>query len=295
MGTIKTKTDEKLIHKNVLSVLEYFNIFDYAPSLDQIHRYLPTALSKKDLESVLKDMVTSNVLISDSQKRYYALRGHSTHLQKRPVRKRRTTKKLRKAYTLARMLRLCPWVYMIGVSGSCAVYNARESDDIDVFIVSAPGRIWLSRITTILVSELMRSRRRRGMRMTRDTLCLNMFFDAHHMSIPSEKRNIYTAHEVAQLKLIYDRGGVYKNFIVDNLWMKDYFPNVLMPKKSTRNSVVRILEMMINMGVLPLEIAARALQKLIMKKPTTERISNTQLWFFPQDFELEVRKHYSID
>lgn len=284
-----------LTQKDIQSVCEYFHIFDYAPSFDQIYRYVPTATSKKDLKKTISGMIRTGELISDKNNRYYALRGHSAAILERPVRKRRTTIKLQKAYTLTRILRLCPWVYMIGVSGSCAVYNARESDDIDVFIVSAPRRIWLSRITTILVAELMRSRRRRGMRMTRDTLCLNMFFDARDLAVPEDKRNMYTAHEVTQLKLMYDRGGIYRNFIIDNIWVKNHFPNMSLPNTSSRNNLLNLIEGLLNFIVFPLEFGARSFQKLVMKHPTTERISNTQLWFFPEDFEHEVRKHYSID
>ena len=50
-----------------------------------------------------------------------------------------------------------------------------------------------------------------------------MFLDESDLLI--RDRNIYTAHEICQMKLLWDRNGTYRKFIRVNSWIREYLPN----------------------------------------------------------------------
>ena len=87
--------------------------------------------------------------------------------------------------------------------------------DIDYFIVTEPGRLWLAR--TLLVGFkkifLLNSRR---------YFCVNYFITSDNLRIPDQ--NIFTATETATLIPTYNL-ELYEAFIRDNEWIREYYPH----------------------------------------------------------------------
>ena len=114
---------------------------------------------------------------------------------------------------------------MVGVTGAQAMNNSDQDDDIDLLIVASRNRLWLTRLFSVLLVEVVAKRRRPGDRKVKDKICLNMFLDEDHLGIPKSERNLYSAHEVAQLKPLWNRGGTYLRFINANHWTGKFLPN----------------------------------------------------------------------
>lgn len=108
---------------------------------------------------------------------------------------------------------------MIALSGARAMNNASLADDIDLMIITAENRLWLTRL---LVSFLLFPWLRRGQKISR-RLCLNLWLDESALVIKTQ--NLYTAHEICQLKPLYNRDQTYQKFISANLWYKQFLPN----------------------------------------------------------------------
>jgi len=202
-----------------LATLAYADIFDYPLTASEIWRFLISRrlVSSRQLAPLLKKLV--------SKRGFYFLSGRQMIVGKRQQRQEWSRPKLKIARRTAWWLRLLPTIKMVAVSGALAMENTSENDDIDLLIVSGAGRLWLTRLLTVLLVELVARRRRPGDRQAKDKICLNMFLDERHLAMPENERNLYTAHEVCQLKLLWDRSQTYQRFISQNQWVKKYLAN----------------------------------------------------------------------
>jgi len=238
----------------------------------------------------------------------YAMPGKGIFFNHHLKRKKNAQKKLEKVEKLLRILQEIPLINLIGFSGSCTMGNASHTDDVDLFIVTAPGHMWTARFLAVLATHILGLKRKRGVQKAPDKACLNLFFDARNLVIPTYKRNIYTAHEVLQMKpltemehslklsndYIVRQNSTYAKFLKANSWVKAYFPNWKHNKayagmgiqdktirKSQNNNLLSTL----------LEHILKKLQLvLINRHKTHETITDTQLWFFPHDFQLKMGK-----
>ena len=112
---------------------------------------------------------------------------------------------------------------MIGVTGSVSAYNADRDADMDIFIVSQRGRLWLTRGFCLVFLKLLGKYPKKG--REKGMICPNLLADESRMEWPKEKRNIFTAHEVCMLQPVYDKNDTYLRFMHSNSWAFLYFKN----------------------------------------------------------------------
>lgn len=263
----------------ILKTIQYFSLFDYIPTQDEIYTYVSSKCTKQDVVAELNNLSYQKRLINNT--------GGGIDTKHKHVKARISQAKISSIKLFVSLLSLCPWIKLVGLSGSCSMLNAKEGDDIDIFIISAPGGIWLSRATAILIAKLLRKHRMRGSRLIRDKVCLNLFFDEGNLTVPEEKRNLYVAHEVVQMRPLYIRGGVYDRYLFANKWVRHYFPNLAISHVDLAvegpTLVTRIFETI-----------TRVVQLRLMSRISEERVSNEQLWFFPRDYQKKIEKHIAI-
>ena len=53
-----------------------------------------------------------------------------------------------------------------------------------------------------------------------NTICLNLWLDESALEIPVDQRNLYTAHELAQMKPRVNKDGTYEKMMWANRWGK---------------------------------------------------------------------------
>jgi hypothetical protein len=102
---------------------------------------------------------------------------------------------------------------MVALTGGLAMENARDGD-MDFFIVTAPGRLWLVRGLTVALV--------RAARLFGDRLCPNFFLTEKVLALRDQ--NLYTAHEIAQMIPLYG-SHVYCQVRALNRWTDDFLPN----------------------------------------------------------------------
>ena len=119
-----------------------------------------------------------------------------------------------------------------------------------------------------------------------------MFIDENYLAIPKEKQNLYTAHEVCQLKVLYDLDNTYQKFLVANSWVKKCLPNglVISNKQQAIISLARRAQaLLISYLLSPLESLAKHLQLWYMQHHrTSEVISDRYLAFHPKDYTADI-------
>jgi hypothetical protein len=202
------------LRRSILVTLIYADLFDHALTRDELHRYLiGQAASAAAVREVLDTDAELRFRIAETDDRF--------HLRRRPhlasTRRERAVASAElwpaaKRYG-ARIGRL-PFVRLVGVTGALAMNNARPDDDIDLFILVQPGRLWLCRLLVLGVVKLAA---RRGY-----VLCPNFLLSTDHLWL--SERNLFTAHEVVQMVPL-ERNPWYGAFIEANGWVADFLPN----------------------------------------------------------------------
>lgn len=287
--------------KQIIETIEYFAQFTYPPTAEEIYTFLPTQITKQAFHHTLHNLVRSH-LIQEGKNTIlstrYTLPQYSIQLQTYPSKQASSFRKRKKIKPYITLLQWNPFIQFAGISGSLAMDNAAKEEDIDMFIITAPGFLWIGRLSAILLAELLGIHRRRQSQHVQDTVCLNLFFDQQDLVVPQDKQIPYVAHEVLQLNPMINKKDVYESFLSANAWIYAFFPNAKIQQKKPQlnissNSVLQAMIQIFwhNIFFRQMEKLAQALQyRLIQRKITTERITKTQLWFFPDDYEQKITK-----
>jgi len=290
----------KQLQKAIISTLVYGDIFDYPLNSEELYKFL---ISNKPLNfSEFKKALTliyANKKRINSNNGYYFLSGRDETVKLRKKREGWSKKKIKIAENAAWWLKLIPWVKMVGVTGSLALLNSDNDDDIDILIVSARNRLWLTRLLTTTFVELTGMRRhpleyKECKEKIRNKICLNMFLDEDHLVVPKKEQDLFTAHEACQMRMLWDKDDTYQKFLYKNSWVKEFLPNGIDTKilryydtKRKRNKRFSVLNIIENL--------ARNFQLWYMKKRrTTETITEGIIRFHPQDARAWILKEYNL-
>lgn len=285
------------MEKAILKTLAYADIFDYPLKESEVKKWL---IGKKVVDdSYFRETLTRLVEQgrTSSQAEYYFLPGRAHLVTVRRRRKKASLQKIKLAEKVADRLKLIPLIKMVALSGALAMENAREEDDADLMIVTAPDRLWLTRVPTILLTELFADRRRPQDTRFANKICLNVFLDEGALGIEIQDQDIYFAHEVAQLRPLWDRGGVYRRFIEENSWIAEFLPNWQWesPKDGQRKPTPpRPLNLpLINTLNSLLERLAYTTQlRYMAKRRTREEVSARRAFFHPFDYRAHTLAEY---
>lgn len=156
--------------------------------------------------------------------------------------------------------------------------NAPVEDDIDFFVICAPGTLWTTRLMATTLLDVGGLRRKPGQTSVRDKICLNMFIDASKLTLPTKEQDIYAAHEIAQLKPLISKHQSYEAFVYANRWVKRFLPHALVYKKplSFKKKQMTLIE----------SVSKHSQLFYMRKRKTTEQINRFMLRFHPQDARL---------
>jgi len=274
--------------KAIIKTLLYSDIFNFPLTKEEVWRYLLSRepIEKADFEQALQRLVSSEIYHKDG---FYCLKGRAQCIEKRKKLIPQTEKKLRIARKAAYYLSYIPTVSFIGISGGLALGNAQKDDDIDFFIITKPHTLFITRLWALALLDFLQLRRKRGGKQSMNKICINFLMDETRLLWPSGKRDIYIAHEIMQVRPLFERDGMYAKFLKANQWIRKLFPN--MPKAITfrGSSWYReyySLKVLHKLGTITFcEAIVRIIQKAYMKKhQTTEVISNSMLAFHPRDY-----------
>ncbi len=275
---------EKAIRKTLI----YADIFDYTLKINELHKWLiGKKLNLRQLEKTLK------------YQRYYYLPKRERLVAKRLHREKQSAIYFKKAKILSQILKIIPWIKLVGISGGLAVNNAGKSDDIDLFIITGKNRLWISRLLALGFLSLIGQRRKVGEkgRKIAGKLCLNILLEEDRLE--QKHKDIFVAHEVLQMKVLWQRGGIYSKFLEDNSWVFKFLPNWMSQYKvscikyrGNQKSHYTLYTILYTLADI-FENLAKKFQLKIMQAPQgMERIEDGALYFHPEDCREKVLKEY---
>lgn len=284
------------IKRAIIQTLLYSDIFAYPLTKEQLWQFLITKkkVSKKSFEETL----SKKILAVSVQNGLYFLKGRDRIFKKRMQRREESKKKLYDAHRIVSFLSFVPTLRFIGVSGALALENAKKDDDIDLFIITQKNSVWLTRLLVLFLLQFLGKRRKRADVHASGKICCNMFISEEKLTFPKDRQDMFTAHEIAQLKPMLDRNNTYKKFIVKNKWVLQFMPNsidsidskILRYKDTKKKSPNILISQYLNI----FEVIAKQVQLRYMKGLITkETITDSFLAFHPYDYRSVILKRYN--
>jgi glycosyltransferase involved in cell wall biosynthesis len=196
----------------IARTVAYGALFSFPMKLEEIERSLfGLALGRARIEALL---ARHPFLRSRLERRgaYYFLRGRGRSVPERWNRERLTRALLHRHQRAVDFVCRTPFVRMVALSGATAHGNAADND-IDLFLVTAPGRAWAVSFLLFVVAKLAGLRR---------VLCLNYLLSERTLALA--ERDPFTAHQLVSLRPLAGF-ETYLRLIEANPWVGEEFPN----------------------------------------------------------------------
>ncbi|MCL5438518.1 MAG: hypothetical protein M1268_00835 [Patescibacteria group bacterium] len=216
------------IKRSILKTLIYSDIFDYPLTFEEIWKFLISEkkINKKEFFKNLKNLPSP---ISKKDK-FYFLENRDSIIQKRIEKEKESEIKLRIAKKVVSYLSKIPTVLLIGISGTVAMKNADKKEDIDLFVITKKNTLWMTRFFIMFLLEILGLRRKRNDQSVENKICVNMLIDESAIYFEKNRQDLYTAHEIAQMKPVFDRDKTYQKFLASNSWVNKFLPNAINTK-----------------------------------------------------------------
>jgi predicted nucleotidyltransferase len=255
----------------------YHDIFDYPLTFADLIKWN----TSENFSSGIADKQIS------SRDGYYFLKGRESLVYKRSFRERISAKKMGIAKKASKILSFIPGIKMVAVTGSLAMKNSVDESDIDLMVITAKGSLWTTRALAYIVIHTfgLRVRRPNDLR-EKDKLCLNLWMDESDLIWRKKDRNIYTAHEIAQILPSVNKDETYEKFLRENAWTLKFWPNAVRVqsmkyKVQSKNCLSTAYHVLTTW----LETVAFWLQYRYMKSRMTKEVATrTRAVFHPQDW-----------
>ena len=155
---------------------------------------------------------------------FWQLSDEQPFLPERQRRFRLAIAKRKIAERGARLVARIPFVRFVGLVNTVAYESPSAASDIDLFIVTSPGRLWLTR-ALVTAAVHLRGWRRHGRKVS-DRLCLSFFVTIRALNLGALKLpyDPYLAYWVAGVVPLWG-AETYGSFMSLNTWAVERLPN----------------------------------------------------------------------
>ena len=227
--------DEKL-KQSILKTLAYFDVFGYPLTKEEIWKYLVYYgyPDNTDLWITYTDFVCQLQQLEQLHQfqhkdGFYFLSGREENVAIRQRAVKWFEQKMKIAKRAVKKIRWAPFLRAVFVCNTLAGPGLKEESDIDVFIITRRGRIWLVRFLATLVLKFFRLRTFKN--KTKDKVCLSFYVtdDNLNLSKIAIDEDVYLMYWLAQLIPIYDPDNLRSSIQRANQWVKKYLPNAFVP------------------------------------------------------------------
>lgn len=207
-------SEKQALEKSIIKTLLYYDIFNYPLRPDEVYRFLPTnSVSQDDVCEKLNTLRSKQFVYQFEE--FFSVQPD----KQQSIRRRKGNALAEKYFAIARrraeLIANFPFVRGVYVSGSLSKGYMDDKSDLDFFIITSPGRLWIARTIIVMFKRLFFFN-------SHKFFCCNYFIDHDHLEIG--EKNLFTATELATLIPLYGH-RLYRKMIYDNQWMTNFFPN----------------------------------------------------------------------
>lgn len=174
---------------DIIAVLRYFQLFSWPLTLREMIRFYPAPVAEEAMRETLQHLVLAGTVYGCEG--YYQLdQKDNQQIAWRRDCEARATRLWPTARRMARIIGSFPFVRSVLISGSLSKNAMAPTSDIDFFIITHPGRLWIARTLLILFKRVFLFNSHRY-------FCVNYFIDTDHLAI--REHNRFTATEMVTL------------------------------------------------------------------------------------------------
>ncbi len=211
----------------VLATLAYFDQFEYPLTLEQTKRFL---FQLEPDEHHIEITLNESQLIR-RRGSYYQLRGDCDHVTERHFKGLIAKRLWRRVNRFRPIFGLIPYIKFIAICNNLAYNNTKKGSDIDLFIVTKPGRLFISRLLITAWLHIF-GVRRHGTKVE-GRFCLSFFATEENLDFTHIKKDpldIYLAYWFQTLQPIQGERKIYEKLINKNSdWLQKIFAQPMKP------------------------------------------------------------------
>lgn len=213
----------------ILNTLLYFNIFNHPLLAEEIVAFSKIESTEiEHIEKYFAELVNQKLIYKI--KEFYCIVNEPLFVERRILGNKLAVTYLKRAKWVSRFISWFPFVRGVMISGSLSKEYMDAGADIDYFIVTEKGRLWVCRSFLALLRKIM-------IGPMRKYFCINYFVSLDSLSIPDKNR--FTATEISTVYPTYGQ-QVYEQMQTENSWIKNYFPNKKLRVVKVNNSTYPI-------------------------------------------------------
>ena len=264
----------------VLGAVIYASIFDYPLTPAQLEASLIGV--RADMTTIERWLRESDFLQAAIEHRegLYFPAGRAGLVRTRSRREALSRDLLARDRRVLSLVSKMPFVRMVAISGSLAHLNAEGTADLDLFVITAPHRVWGVTVATLALAKLLGWRKR---------VCMNYVVSENALSI--EPRDLFSANQIIHLRPIVGR-RVFQRFVEKNAFVREAYPNFEIPDSAHEPVQIRIAERMLALGIAPVfERLSRALYGWHLRRRATTWHSRDQVRLETECLKLHTSSH----
>ena len=230
----------------ILSPLAYYDAFDVPLTSQEIFLAMPAVEGSRptfeDVERTLAEAARLGAVAC--QDGFWFLPGRQALVETRRARYALAEAKYARVRRFLRLARFSPFLRAVFVCNTLARSYARTDSDIDLFLIAAPGRIWLTRLFVTGLAALLRVRPTET--VSADRICLSFFVtsDALNLKPLAIEDDVYLAHWLQELCPVYDEEGLARRSFIENGWLRGVLPETRVqtpsPRRLTRPRLLKL-------------------------------------------------------
>jgi len=210
----------------VVRTVTYAAMFDYPLTLEQLHASLIGVRADADTVAAWcrsSDFLRATIDCADG---LYFPAGRDDLRRTRTRREGVSRGLLDRDRRILAIVAATPYVRMVALSGSLAHLNAERSADLDLFVITAPHRVWSVTLWLLVIARLFGWRRR---------LCLNYVISEAALGV--EPRDLFSANQIIHLRPIIGH-DLFARFIDANPFVSEIYPNFTVNRAAVASPTV---------------------------------------------------------
>ncbi len=205
----------------------YFSYFSYPLTAFELWKWLLNPTVPYSYREVLDALLTSEFLEKKLAREsgFFGLGDIRTQIGERS---KRLVDALKKYDVLSRYLSYLSRIRSVkgvAVCNSLAFHHTTQESDIDLFVITEPGRTWTARFFAAVPLILLR---RRPGEAKENPICLSFFADESALKLENIKiseDDPYLAYWSMSLMPLFDKKQWQRQFADDNRWVGECLPN----------------------------------------------------------------------